>query len=534
MNRRLIYMPLLFALLIVGGMYIGLIMGGTGRQYILNIPATGNYSNKIDKILHYVEQEYVDTVNKEQIVDDAIAALLRQLDPHSAYIPASELKAMNEPLEGNFEGIGIEFNIIDDTIRVVSPIAGGPSEAVGIMAGDKIIAIEGKNVAGVKVKNQYVLDNLRGAGGTKVKVSIARAHSSGLLDFTITRGKIPIYSVDASYMLAPATGYIKVSRFAAQTYREFMDAAGKLKNKGMTRLVLDLRGNPGGYLDAAVNMADEFLPDGKMIVYTQGKAQPKRVHNASSKGSCENIPLVILIDEGSASASEILAGAVQDNDRGTIIGRRSFGKGLVQEQREFDDGSAIRLTISRYYTPTGRSIQKPYKKGYSEEYYLEELDRLENGELQHADSIKKIDSLKYITPAGKVVYGGGGIMPDIFVPVDTTYYSHYLNELVYKGLLNQFAFSFCDRKRNDLKREYKTEDDFINSFIVDPGLLEELYVFAEKNSVMRNEAGMKRSKDFISNQLKAIIARHIWGNEAFYKTLNVSDRMIQESLKAVK
>src|SRR3954471_4115693 len=416
MNRPkfYIYLPIVFALVLLLGILIGRTFGFTSRNGIISINSKNPY-NKIDEILHYINEQYVDTVNNKQLVEKTITTMLQNLDPHSSYLTAEDAKSNNEPLQGNFEGIGIEFNIVEDTIRVLSAIPGGPSELVGIQAGDKIVEVEGKKVAGIKITNKDVLAKLKGPGETKVKVGILRRGKSAIQNFTITRGTIPIYSVDVSYMLTPKIGYIKISRFATDTYNEYLKAFDKLQKMGMQQLVIDLRGNGGGYLNTAVSLADEFLPKGKEIVYTIGKARPRTDYKATEKGHFENGKLVILIDDGSASASEILAGAMQDNDRATIIGRRSFGKGLVQEQSEFSDGSAMRLTIARYYTPTGRCIQKTYSNGL-EDYYKEEYSRYNSGELENVDSIKINDSLKYTTPGGKIVYGGGGIIPDVFVP----------------------------------------------------------------------------------------------------------------------
>lgn len=523
--------PLLFAALISVGIFIGARLNFSNNSQTVFSLNKGHF-DKLNEVLNYIEAEYVDTISKDKLVEKSIDELLQNLDPHSSYIPAEDLQASNEPLQGNFDGIGIEFNIISDTLRVISPISGGPSEAVGILAGDKIVKVEGKNIAGVKISNKGVVDKLRGASGTKVNVGILRRGNPKILSFTITRGKIPIYSIDASFMVNINTGYIKINRFAATTYEEYISSAGKLKSAGMTSLILDLRGNPGGYLNAAIDLADEFLGKGKQIVYTQGKAHPKKVYVASEKGAYEKTNLVLLIDEGSASASEILAGAIQDNDRGTIIGTRSFGKGLVQEQSEFPDGSAIRLTIARYYTPTGRCIQKSYSEG-KEAYYNEENDRLKHGELSNADSVKFIDSLKFTTPAGKMVYGGGGIMPDIFVPIDTSGRSLYLAELFYKGLINQFAFDYADRKRTFFGT-YKSFSNFNNKFEVGVSLMDEFVEFAEKNKVKKNSSELKHSEKIIKNQLKALIARNIWKNEGYYPVIESEDNTFQKAVEVLK
>jgi len=528
-NKKVyLYLPILFALLLSAGIFIGAKLNSS-QNFKTAFSTNADQSGKIEAILRLVQQKYVDTINQKELTEKAITALLQNLDPHSAYIPAEEMKASNEPLQGNFQGIGIEFNLIKDTIMVVSPISGGPSEALGILPGDRIVKVEGKSVAGIKITNKDVIDKLRGEGGTKVNISIKRTGFNKLIDYTITRGKIPIYSVDVAYMLNNTTGYIKVSRFAATTYTEYMNGFNKLQALGMTKLILDLRGNPGGFLNSAVDFLDEFLEAGKQIVYTEGQAHPKQIFTATSKGSFEKEDLILLIDEGSASASEIISGAIQDNDRGRIVGRRSFGKGLVQEQFEFNDGSAIRLTIARYFTPTGRSIQKPYTKG-TEAYYQEENERFENGELENADSIKFIDSLKYKTLGGRTVYGGGGIMPDIFVPLDTIGRSLYLGEINVKGLINQFAFSYADKERQQLKA-YKTFEHFNKTFFVTEPILNEFISFAEKNGIKRNDAQIVTSKKIIQIQLKALIARNIWQNDGFFPVIHSIDNTLQKAIQ---
>lgn len=525
-SRNSPYLPIIFALLLIAGIFIG-------TKLNFNSSSSSLKSNdKINNLLQFVEEQYVDTISKNKLIDLTLAEMLQQLDPHSAYIPADELQAMNEPLQGNFSGIGIEFNIIKDTITVISALSGGPSEALGIQPGDRIVKIEGKNAAGVKITNNDVLKKLRGESGTKVNISIKRNGAKKLIDYTITRGQIPIYSVDVSYMINKQIGYIKVSRFAATTYDEYMSAMNKLKKEGMSKLILDLRSNPGGFLNTAVEMADDILPDKKLIVYTEGKAHPKKEFYATEKGTFENNEVVVLIDEGSASASEIVAGAIQDNDRGTVVGRRSFGKGLVQDQAEFSDGSAVRLTIARYYTPTGRSIQKPYSEG-TEAYYNEELERFEHGEFLHADSIKFNDSLKYITPGGKIVYGGGGIMPDVFVPADTSGRSTFLAEINYKGILNQFAFYYADRERVKLKA-YKSFENFNKSFVVNDALLSSLQEYAVNNGIKRSERDLFISKRIISTQLKALIARNIWGNPGFYPVIHIIDETLKKAVDRLK
>jgi carboxyl-terminal processing protease len=528
-KKYFIILPIVFALLIVLGIFIGYYFSFSDTA---NDSATRKRSSKLDKLITYVKNRYVDTVNVDQLEEKALSTFMQNLDPHSAYITAKEAKAMNEPLQGNFGGIGVEFNILKDTIRVVSAIAGGPSEALGIQAGDMIVKVEGKNVAGVKITNQQVIDKLRGESGTKVKVSIKRRGVIQLTDYVITRGEIPIYSIETAYMATSTIGYIKISRFSATTFEEYLNAFDKLKSKGMSKLVLDLRGNPGGYLDAAVKLSDEFLPRGQKIVYTEGRMQPKQEYNATQKGNFEREKLVILIDEGSASASEIVAGAVQDNDRGTIVGRRSFGKGLVQEQKEFTDGSSVRLTIARYYTPTGRCIQKPYSEGI-DAYNSEEYERFEHGELQNADSIKFSDSLKYKTPAGKIVYGGGGIMPDVFVPLDTSGRSPFLSELIYTGTLNQFAFDYADKNRKQLKAN-NSAITFNKQFVINENVLNDFYAFAKKNGVKTPSTEGKKSETIIKTQLKALIARNLFGNDGYYPVVQQNDKAFKKALELLE
>jgi carboxyl-terminal processing protease len=529
--RPFIYFPILFAIVLVGGIYVGVNLNAEAGHNLFK-PVVKPQHHKLTEILNYIEQEYVDTVSMDSLTEETITKLLQSLDPHSSYIPAKELQAMNEPLEGKFEGIGVEFNIIDDTIVVIAPISGGPSQKLGIQPGDRIVKIEGQTVAGTGIKSKDVMDKLRGKGGTEVNIHIFRRGAKELIEYNITRGTIPIHSIDVAFMLNAETGYIKLSRFGATTYDEYLEAFEKLEKAGMQKLILDLRGNPGGYLNAANDLADEFLPGKEMIVYTEGKARPRQNHYSTSSGGFEKNPLVILVDEGSASASEILAGAVQDNDRGTIIGRRTFGKGLVQEQVDLPDGSAIRLTIARYYTPTGRSIQKPYTHNV-DEYYEEYYDRLEHGELYSKDSIQFSDSLKFTTPSGKTVYGGGGIMPDVFVPVDTARLSRYLSAVFSKGLVNQFAFNYADKNRGVLAA-YKSFESFNKQFSISSTMLNEFVTYAEKNGVKKDEHGIKVSEDYIKLQIKAIIARNIWNDEGYYPVILQDDDILKRALEELK
>lgn len=523
--------PIIYSCLLIGGVILGSLLT-LKRQSAANIASPHKQSGKLDNVLNFIEDNYVDTINRKKLEENTLTAMLHQLDPHSDYIPATELEQVNEPLQGNFHGIGIEFNIVNDTICVVHPIEGGPSERLGIKAGDRIVKVDGKSVAGIKITNKKVFEMLRGKKDTKVNISIKREGQKQLLDFTITRGEIPIYSVDASIITEPGVGYIKVSRFASATYDEFRKGFNKLTKQGMKKLIIDLRGNGGGYLNAAVDITDEFLSKGMLIVYTKGKSSPMKKYIATEKGSFEVNKLVVLIDEGSASASEIVSGALQDNDRATIIGRRSFGKGLVQEQIEIPDGSAIRLTVARYYTPSGRCIQKPYNKGL-EAYYSEEYDRYESGEMLHSDSIHFSDSLKYKTVSGRTVYGGGGIMPDIFVPIDTSYRSSYLNKVFYKGLVNDFAFSYADKKRASFA-DYKTASDYVQHYIPSITLLNEFVTYAEKNGVPKNDIQLKKSSWYLLSQIKALIGRNLFDNDAYYPMLLKEDKVYQTAIKNIK
>ena len=527
MNKRpssgIIIFPIILGLVLGLGIYLG--------SRLAPAPVV-TADNKISNILDYIQQEYVDTVNRQELMDHSIEKLLEQLDPHSAYIPASDLQAVNEPLEGNFEGIGIEFHVQDDTIMVVSVLSGGPSERVGLMPGDRITKVNGKSVAGINITSDQVLKTLRGKGGSLVTVSVYRRGQSGLLDYKIIRGKIPINSIEFSYMPEPGIGYIKVSRFSATTYEEFKEALSGLKKQGLRSLILDLRGNPGGFLDAATNMADEFLGGRKLVVYTQGKARPKTSYYTERDGLFEEGKLIVLIDEGSASAAEIVTGAVQDWDRGTVIGRRSFGKGLVQEQTTLPDGSALRLTIARYYTPTGRSIQKPYNNGI-DAYEEEVIDRFRHGEFNNKDSIHFADSLKYKTPAGRIVYGGGGIMPDIFVGIDTTFETTYLDKLFASGSVNQFAYDYTDQHRAELGK-YTSAATYITDFKITEPLLREFVAYAEKKGVTPNEKELARSRNYLEVQLKAYIGRLLFQNKGLYPVLHSIDPAFRKAMAQLK
>jgi len=483
---------------------------------------------KFREVLNAIDQAYVDEVNNEELVETAIVKMLEDLDPHTVYIPEEEAKLSNEELRGEFEGIGIEFNIIKDTIYVVAPLSGGPSESVGLQAGDKIISVDGENVAGIGITNRGVIDRLRGEKGTEVEVEIKRRNSVELIPFTIVRDKIPQFSVDTSYMIDDEIGYIKVSRFAATTYDEFVEALSELKAEGMKKLVLDLQNNPGGYMDRAINMADEMLSGDVVIVSQDGKEKRFSAEfRATREGKFEDGPVIVLIDEGSASGSEIVAGALQDNDRALIVGRRSFGKGLVQQPIRLSDGSELRLTISRYYTPSGRSIQKPFGEDLND-YYSDQRKRFTHGEYFHEDSIKFVDSLKYHTKHGRTVYGGGGIMPDVFVALDTAENSAYISKLIYSNAMREFTLKYQDK--NKKKLEKMTFDEYLNNFEITDDMLDELVKTGESVKVEFDEKGFERSKDLIKLRAKAEIAKGIWGNEYFYPVINESNEILQYAL----
>lgn len=491
-------------------------------------------ARKLQLALYVISNLYVDSTSQTKLVEDAITGMLENLDPHSTYTNPEETKEMTEPLAGNFDGIGIQFNMLTDTVYVIQVVSGGPSEKVGLMAGDRIVEVNDTVIAGVKMSTPEVMKRLRGPKGSEVHVKVKRGEEPQLLDFTITRGKVPVYSIDAVYMADKETGYIKLNRFAASSTKEFKEALSSLSKKGMTQLILDLQGNGGGYLNVPIELADEFLSRGKIIVYTEGNKQKRQDALSTAAGSFEKGRLVILVDEASASASEILSGAIQDWDRGVIIGRRTFGKGLVQRPLPLPDGSMIRLTVARYYTPTGRCIQKPYEKGKGDEYAHDLISRYNRGELKSADSIHFPDSLKAQTLAkGRTVYGGGGIMPDVFVPIDTTFYSDYHRTLVSKGLVNRVAMNYLDKHREELNKKYKKILTYKEKFIVPESLMDELLAMAEEKKISFKKEEYNRSLPLIQLQIKALIARDLFDMTEYFYIINDANRTYQEALKLI-
>ena len=527
-TRNAIYYPIILAFAIVTGILIG-------RYYKSNYSERRFYiyprADKLNNILNYIEKEYVDHVSKKDLVESTIPKLLEELDPHSQYIPAKDLQRINEPLEGNFSGIGVQFNLLNDTLVIINTVANGPSEKIGILAGDRIIKVDDEIVAGVNLPSDSIVKKLRGPKGSKVNVEILRRDVNELLSFEIIRDNIPLYSVDVGYMIKDDIGYIKINSFSRTTYEEFISTLSELKSQGLKEMVLDLRNNSGGYMDAAVNIADEFLNNKELIVYTEGNARAREEYRSKPGGKCNDLEVVILIDEGSASASEILAGALQDNDRGRVIGRRSFGKGLVQEQKLLSDSSAIRLTIARYYTPTGRSIQKPYSNGL-EDYVNDLNNRYVRGEFTVEDSIHLNDSLKYRTPGGKIVFGGGGIMPDIFVPIDTTGVTDYLINVRNRGLLYSFALKYADDNRVFLEK-LQNPEEFIQ-YLNNRNVLTDFISYARDKGVSEVYSEIKISEEILKVQLYANITRNILDNKGFYPIIKSIDNTLQKAITVIE
>lgn len=491
-------------------------------------------ARKLQLALFAITNLYVDTTSETKLVEDAIVGMLEKLDPHSTYMDPEETKQMNEPLQGNFDGIGIQFNVLTDTVYVIQVIPGGPSEKVGLMAGDRIIEVNDSLIAGVKMKTSDIMKRLRGPKGSEVRVKVKRGDRPELIEYRIVRGKIPVYSLDAAYMADKQTGYIKLNRFAASSANEFREALEKLRKTGMKNLILDLQGNGGGYLNIAIELADEFLEKQRQIVYTKGSKQPREEAHSTARGQFQNGRLVILVDESSASASEIVTGAIQDWDRGVVVGRRTFGKGLVQKPIPLPDGSMIRLTVSRYYTPTGRCIQKPYERGNLDAYHHDLIDRYNKGELMSADSIHFPDSMKYQTlVTGRTVYGGGGIMPDVFIPVDTTRYTDYHRKLVAAGVVNRVAMNYMDRHRAELTKKYPTFAAYKQSFRVDDELLNELTLMGQQDKIELVAEEFERSKALIALQVKALIARDLFDMAQYFQIINEDNPSYLKALEII-
>lgn len=522
-TKSQIRLPLILCIGLAGGVLIGSSLNPkSGSKDV------GDEMQKFREVLSLVQNEYVDEAKTDELVEDAIAHLLTKLDPHSSYIPASDREAASEDLRGNFEGIGIEFNIFQDTLVVVSPLSGGPSESVGLRSGDKIVKVDDKQIAGIGINNNDVYKYLKGPKGSEVSLEVVRNGTQQPITFKIVRDKIPQYSIEAAYMIDKEIGYIKLRLFTATTYEEFKTSLEKLKEQGMQKLVLDLQGNPGGYLNQAIDLSDEFLKEGEKIVFTKGK--DKRYDTeavTTAKGEFEEGDLIVLVNEGSASASEIVSGALQDNDRALIVGRRSFGKGLVQTPFDLNDGSELRLTISRYYTPSGRSIQKPY--GSEDEYNREVFERYKHGEFFHADSIKFNDTLKYQTAGGRTVYGGGGIMPDYFVPLDTSQNSAYFNKLFSVNAPREFAFKYAQQNKERLEK--MGFEKFRTDFQFDDRMMNQLVDLGKRGGVNPMLQDLQAHKASISNFMKAEIARRIWGNEGYYPIINQNNEILQQAIK---
>lgn len=510
----------------MGAFLTNIYKNSKGGKPFLNLDI--NKYDKLNDVIDIIQSSYVDSVNHDALVDDAINGLLEKLDPHSTYITADELKEQNESLYGNFEGIGVEFRIEHDTVIVLNTISGGPSEKIGIRAGDRIVKVNDTVIAGIGISNEDVVKKLKGPKNTQVKVSVLRKSIPELLHFTITRDVIPSYSVDISYMVDTEIGYIKLNRFSATTYDEFKEATQNLKLKGMKKLIIDLRGNGGGYLNAAIDIADEFLEKKKLIVYTEGVKRSRHYEYAKSKGGLIHTPFIMILDEWSASASEVLAGALQDNDMGVVIGNRSFGKGLVQEQIDLPDGSAIRLTVARYYTPSGRCIQRSYDN--SEDYFFDFYKRI----VETDDSIAEnpSDTEKFYTTAGRVVYGGGGITPDLIVK--RTKYNEYINMLSNKGLIYTFCFEYADNNRNTLIKNFKTASEYNGKYQIDNELFQNFISFASKNGIKASAREVQESAAIIKAEMKAYIGRNLFSNRGFYPNIHKIDETFNKAIEILK
>ena len=527
--------PIWLSIAVSIGLLLGFFLTNNAQKIhhsvILPAQQTTSYS-KLNEVLQRIDEAYVDTINKQKLIEDILPSILSDLDPHSVYIPKDEVQSMNEDLEGSFSGIGVQFNIQNDTIMIVDVIAGGPSEKLGILPGDRIVMVNDTNFTGKEITNNRVVKKLRGVKGTTVKVGIKRNGSNQIWDYNITRDDIPVNSVDIAYPIQPGIGYIKVSQFGANTYNEFLTQLMLLREKqGCEKFIVDLRNNSGGYLYAAIYMINEFLDKGQLIVYTEGRSYPREDVNADGKGHFKNNDVCVLINEWSASASEIFAGAIQDQYRGWIIGRRSFGKGLVQQQMNLQDGSQMRLTIARYYTPSGRCIQKPYKQGEMDQYENDLNERYEHGEFFVQDSIVQNDSVVYYTSLGRKVYGGGGVMPDYFVGQDTTQYTSYYRQAFNSMSLYNFCFNYTDKNRSTLK-QYKTWQE-LSAYLATTSYLQEFIQYAETKGIKYNEAEFKQSEQLFVNQLQAYICRNMLGDKGFYPILNLNDKTVEKAVEVL-
>ena len=516
---------------------ISFLVGMTVALYFVpgrrNQGLSSSQSNKLDEVVKYINSYYVDTVNTDQLFETAINSMLQELDPHSTYANAVDNKAMMESLEGAFEGVGIQFSIMNDTIMVISTVSGGPSEKQGIRAGDRIVTVDGKNVAGIGIQNEEVMKLLRGKKKTNVTIGIMRQGYPQITDYTVTRDVIPTYTVDIAYMVDTQTGYIKINQFGATTAKEFSNAIDQLKKKGMSKMILDLRSNSGGFLDAAIHICDEFLPKGEMIVYTEGLHVPTDKIYATRYGNFEKGDVIVLIDDFSASASEIVAGAIQDNDRGIVVGRRSFGKGLVQRQIDLSDKSSVRLTVARYHTPSGRCIQREYGKG-TEAYYEDFIDRYYRGEMSHSDSIKFDENQKFKTKNGRTVYGGGGIMPDYFIPLedDSTLNAYY--QVLNSSAIIQFAFNYATDNKEKVMKQYPTAESYVKGMTVSNDLLKQLLNFYTQKTGLKVKDLNNESIKELKVWLKALIGRDIYQDEAFYPVINSSDKTFLKAVELTK
>ena len=529
LNKSNRYMPLWLALCVILGILIGTFYANHFSGNRLSIINSG--SNRLNNLLHVIDDQYVDSVNMNDLVEKAIPQILAELDPHSTYISAKDVQAANDDLRGSFSGVGIEFVIRKDTIHIQNVIEGGPAENAGLQAGDKIVSVDGDNFVGEKVTNEEAMRRLKGPRGTKVKIGVMRYHQADVKYYTVTRDDITTHSISATYMLDNTTGYIKIKNFGENTWGEVLSSLAQLESEGFERLVIDLRDNVGGYMTSAIQIADEFLPRNCRIVYTEGRKQPRQEFMSTGKGSYQKIPLVVLINEVSASASEIFAGAIQDNDRGTVIGRRSFGKGLVQQQMDFADGGLIRLTIARYYTPSGRCIQKPYTDGKDRDYEEDLLQRYQRGEYFSQDSIKHTGPA-YHTRIGRTVYGGGGITPDIFVPEDTADVTSYYKEAAMSGLILQFAFEYTDENRDKMK-SLKTMKELLG-YLKRQNLVEQFASYAEKNGLKRRNLMIQKSHSLLDKYINSRIIYNMLDEQAWMEYLNIDDPTVAKALKVLR